>query len=284
VRVADGWEGAPEELGEGREIPGNYEYAGSAEDGPLTTCEENAAAADDDDHEGTEATELDSPGHDRAMKSQAKDPSIMRLSRRIARSGVASRREAERLVEEGIVTVNGTVVQTPALNVGPGDIIKIKVSRAVGAELLSRAGRALERQEDHIPKLWMVHKTRNELVTRDDPQGRATVFDRLAKLKMPNTLMPVGRLDYNTEGLLLLTNDGDLARLMELPSSNIVRTYSVRVYGNITEEKLRAMRSGCTIDGVRYKGMFVRVEGGGGKGREGRNAWLTIECTEGKVR
>ncbi|CAN0340045.1 unnamed protein product, partial [Ectocarpus sp. 4 AP-2014] len=98
---------------------------------------------------------------------------------------------------------------------------------------LSRQGKVLERPESHTPKLWMVHKMRNELVTRDDPEGRPTVFDRLAKLKLPDTLMPVGRLDYNTEGLLLLTNDGDLARKMELPSSNIVRTYSVRVSGNL---------------------------------------------------
>ncbi|CAM9138004.1 unnamed protein product [Scytosiphon promiscuus] len=288
VHVADGWEGTPEVLLGNPGFLERFEYDGAAVGDPLTTDEENASetsyegtSIDDNDHhdhdgdevdQPAEATELDPQGQDEATTSQQlKDPSVMRLSRRIARSGVASRREAERLVEEGVVTVNGSLVQTPALNVGPEDIVKVK-------------GKALERQEEHTPKLWMVHKTRNELVTRDDPQGRTTVFDRLAKLKMPDTLMPVGRLDYNTEGLLLLTNDGDLARLMELPSSNIVRTYSVRVYGNITEEKLRAMRSGCTIDGVRYKGMFVRVEGGGGKGREGRNAWLTIECTEGKNR
>ncbi|CAN0154037.1 unnamed protein product, partial [Ectocarpus sp. 12 AP-2014] len=208
----------------------------------------------DDVDQSATATE---PGYEEALQPpKTKDPSVMRLSRRIARSGIASRREAERMVEAGVVMVNGATVQTPALNVGPLDIVKVN-------------GKVLERPESHTPKLWMVHKMRNELVTRDDPEGRPTVFDRLAKLKLPDTLMPVGRLDFNTEGLLLLTNDGDLARKMELPSSNIVRTYSVRVYGNITEEKLRAMRSGCTIDGVRYKGMFVRVEGGGGKGREG---------------
>eukprot|EP00903_Cladosiphon_okamuranus_P010497 g9929.t1 len=294
TRGADnvGVEGKPEGIGYSNDVAcdgvqeerdsgalGFPEFSDHAEDFdfvPQTEGEESASDVDEINANqsakaaAAAATDAEDEADD-VPQAQIKDPSMMRLSRRIARSGIASRREAERLVEAGVVTVNGTPVKTPALNVGPRDIVKVK-------------GKALERPEDHTPRLWMVHKTRNELVTRHDPEGRATVFDRLAKLKMPDTLMPVGRLDYNTEGLLLLTNDGDLARLMELPSSNIVRTYSVRVYGNITEEKLRAMRSGCTIEGVRYKGMFVRVEGGGGKGREGRNAWLTIECTEGKNR
>ncbi|CAM9791644.1 unnamed protein product [Ectocarpus fasciculatus] len=277
VRAAGGGEGQEEGVG------GFHGLSGGVDDLLATGGE------DEDDGDVDQSATAAEPGDEEASQSpKTKDPSVMRLSRRIARSGVASRREAERMVEAGVVMVNGSTVQTPALNVGPRDIVKVNVGLFVfspgNRTDHASFGKALERPESHTPKLWMVHKMRNELVTRHDPEGRATVFDRLAKLKLPDTLMPVGRLDYNTEGLLLLTNDGDLARKMELPSSNIVRTYSVRVYGNITEEKLRAMRSGCTIEGVRYKGMFVRVEGGGGKGREGRNAWLTIECTEGKNR
>lgn len=136
VLAADGWKETPEGLEEDLGFPEHFEYDSTAEDDGLftTTDEDNAADADTDfdDEENevrrmSEASELDSQGQKEAIASQVKDPNMMRLSRRIARSGVASRREAERLVEEGIVTVNGAVVQTPALNVGPGDIVKVKV-------------------------------------------------------------------------------------------------------------------------------------------------------------
>ncbi|CAN0296124.1 unnamed protein product [Ectocarpus sp. 6 AP-2014] len=291
VRAPGGREGQEEGAGGFHGLIGGVDdlLTTEAEDDDGGNVDQSATEAEPDDDDVDHSATATEPGDEGALQQPPKDPSVMRLSRRIARSGIASRREAERMVEAGVVMVNGATVQTPALNVGPRDIVKVNVSLfqqpGNGTDCCFFVqGKVLERPESHTPKLWMVHKMRNELVTRHDPEGRPTVFDRLAKLKLPDTLMPVGRLDYNTEGLLLLTNDGDLARKMELPSSNIVRTYSVRVYGNITEEKLRAMHSGCTIDGVRYKGMFVRVEGGGGKGREGRNAWLTIECTEGKNR
>ncbi|CAM9562970.1 unnamed protein product, partial [Choristocarpus tenellus] len=213
----------------------------------------------------------------------------MRIARRIARSGIASRREAERLLASDFVSVNGTTINSPALNVGPNDIVR--VNRIFFFHVCSycnpfyrklyRQGKVLPSFQDHVPHLWMVHKLKGELVTRNDPKERPTLLGRLGKVGLPNTLMPVGRLDFNSEGLILLTNDGELARQLEHPMTGMVRKYSVRVHGKVTKEKLVGIRRGCVIDGVRYKGMGVQVATI--SERSGKvNTWLTIECTEGK--
>lgn len=185
-----------------------------------------------------------------------------RIAKVIARAGLASRREAEAWVADGRVAVNGAVITSPALNVTSADRISVD-----GKPL-----RARERT-----RLFLYHKPRGLVTTHSDPQGRDTIFRALPK-GLPR-LISVGRLDINTEGLLLLTNDGGLARVLELPATGWLRRYRVRALGRISQEALDRLRSGVTIDGVRYGPIEATLD------REQRaNVWMTFAIREGKNR
>lgn len=185
-----------------------------------------------------------------------------RIAKRMARAGLCSRREAERWIEEGRVKVGGRKISSPALNVTENDAITVD-------------GKPLPAAEP--TRLWRYHKTRGLITTSRDELGRDTIFDRLPK-GLPR-VVSVGRLDVNSEGLLLLTNDGGLARKLELPATGWVRRYRVRVYGRPDETALARLASGATVDGVRYGPVQARVDRA-----EGSNAWLTVSIREGKNR
>ena len=185
-----------------------------------------------------------------------------RVARVLARAGVASRREAERLIEAGRVALNGQVLTSPAVNIGPNDIVTVD-----GAPIADR----------EPPRLWRYHKPPGLLTTHKDPKGRATVFEQLPK-DLPRVIS-VGRLDYNSEGLLLLTNDGAVARQLELPSSGVVRWYRARAFGRASQEKLDRLKSGITVDGVAYGSIEARLERG-----QGANVWIGLALSEGKNR
>lgn len=185
-----------------------------------------------------------------------------RIAKRIARAGICSRREAERMIAEGRVSVDGRMIDSPALNVT--DRARIKVDGKVVA--------APEKT-----RLWRFHKPVGIICTQRDPQGRPTVFDRLPS-HMPR-VVSVGRLDINSEGLLLLTNDGALSRKLELPANAWRRRYRVRVYGKIENSALSRLADGMTVDGVQYGSIRAVVDR-----EQGANSWLSISITEGKNR
>ena len=185
-----------------------------------------------------------------------------RIAKRLARAGLCSRRDAERWIADGRVTVDGEVLQSPAFNVTDASRIE------VDGKLLPVAERA---------RLWRYHKPPGEIVTARDPQGRKTIFDSLPK-GLPRTIA-IGRLDFNSEGLLLLTNDGGLARRLELPANGWTRKYRARVHGVVDERRLVGLKDGITIEGVRYGPIEAAVDG-----QQRSNAWLTLSLTEGKNR
>ncbi|KCV80982.1 RNA pseudouridylate synthase [Actibacterium atlanticum] len=185
-----------------------------------------------------------------------------RIAKVIARAGLASRREAERMIEAGRVTVNSERIFSPALNVTAQDKIVVD-------------GQALAEAEP--PRLWLYHKPAGLVTTARDEKGRETVFDALPE-GMPR-VMSVGRLDLNSEGLLLLTNDGEMKRKLELPSTGWLRKYRVRVRGYPSEDTLAPLRKGVTIDGERFQGMQISLDR-----QQGANAWLTVGLREGRNR
>jgi 23S rRNA pseudouridine2605 synthase len=185
-----------------------------------------------------------------------------RIAKAMARAGLCSRREAEAWIVAGRVAVNGAVIASPALDVGADDRITVD-----GAPLPGR-----ERT-----RLFLYHKPRGLLTTHADPQGRPTIFDSLPK-HLPR-LLSVGRLDLNTEGLLLLTNDGGLARVLELPATGWLRRYRVRAHGSVQEDALARLRTGITIDGVHYGSIDASLDR-----PQGSNVWLTFAMREGKNR
>jgi 23S rRNA pseudouridine2605 synthase len=185
-----------------------------------------------------------------------------RIAKVIARAGICSRRDAERLIVEGRVLLNGRKLDTPAITVGPSDRIEVN-----GTPLATR-----ERT-----RLWLFHKPKGLVTTNRDPEGRPTVFSALPA-DMPRVLS-VGRLDINTEGLLLLTNDGGLARVLELPSTGWLRRYRVRAHGRVEQPALDALRRGVTIEGMIYGAVEAEIER-----LQGTNIWLQVGLREGKNR
>jgi 23S rRNA pseudouridine2605 synthase len=195
-------------------------------------------------------------------KSHDNQVSGERIAKAIARAGLASRREAEAWIAAGRVAVNGEKITSPALNVTPADRVTVD-------------GQPLPVRER--TRLFLFHKPRGLVTTHADPQDRPTVFDALPK-HLPR-LISVGRLDANTEGLLLLTNDGGLARTLELPATGWTRRYRVRANGKVTQLRLDRLRHGIEIDGVRYGPIEARLDR-----EQGANVWLTFAMREGKNR
>jgi 23S rRNA pseudouridine2605 synthase len=185
-----------------------------------------------------------------------------RIAKLLSRVGVASRREAERMIEAGRVAVNGTVLTTPATLVGEADAVAVD-GKPIAAKQRTR--------------LFRYHKPPGLVVTHRDPQGRRTVFETLPP-GLPR-VVSVGRLDLNSEGLLLLTNDGALARMLELPSTGWLRRYRARAYGLVDEARLARLADGITVDGVRYGPIEAGLDS-----RKGDNAWLTLSLREGRNR
>jgi 23S rRNA pseudouridine2605 synthase len=199
------------------------------------------------------------------MASRSPSPSAFpgeRIAKVMARAGLCSRRDAERFIADGRVTLNGTVLASPAVNVGPGDTVLVDGRPLPDAERV---------------RLWRYHKPAGLVVSNRDPRGRPTVFDRLPQ-ELPR-VVSVGRLDLNTEGLLLLTNDGELARELELPATGWLRRYRIRAFGTVDQAMLDRLKAGITVEGVHYgpiEAVLERIQGG--------NAWLLFGLREGKNR
>lgn len=189
-------------------------------------------------------------------------PAGERIAKVLSRAGIASRREAERMIQLGEVSVNGAVITSPALNVTPADKIVVR-------------GRAIAEPEP--ARLWLYYKPEGLVTSESDEKGRETVFANLPP-ELPR-VMSVGRLDLNSEGLLLLTNDGGLKRRLELPSTGWLRKYRVRVNGNPMDPDLEPLRRGIEVDGERFQPMQVVIDR-----IQGANAWLTVGLREGKNR
>ncbi|MBN9412558.1 MAG: rRNA pseudouridine synthase [Candidatus Paracaedimonas acanthamoebae] len=185
-----------------------------------------------------------------------------RIAKLMARSGLCSRREAERWIESGRVQLNGTLLDSPAITVSEQDVIVVD-----GKPLPSKKSSCL----------WLYHKPKGLITSHNDPENRPTIFEALPK-DLPRVIS-VGRLDRMTEGLLLLTNDGELARKLELPSTHLKRVYHVRVYGHLQESKLKEIAKGITFEGIHYQGADVTI-----LKRSGLNTWLEVAIFEGKNR
>lgn len=201
-------------------------------------------------------------GNPERLASPEKEGGVERIAKVIARAGAASRREAEEMIEQGRVTVDGERIASPALDVAPTARITID-----GEPLPAR-----ERT-----RLWLYHKPSGLVATNHDPEGRTTLFEALPE-DLPRVIT-IGRLDINTEGLLLLTNDGGLARVLGHPETGWLRRYRVRAYGEITQDKLDAVRGGVTIDGENFGPVIATRDR-----QVGDNTWLTVDLREGKNR
>ncbi|NNC73325.1 MAG: rRNA pseudouridine synthase [Sphingomonadaceae bacterium] len=196
------------------------------------------------------------------MKPKSPARPKQRIAKLLARAGVASRREVERMIEAGRVALDGKTLDTP-------------VTLLASLHGVTVDGEPVKQP---IPaKLYRFHKSAGVLTTERDPGGRRTIYDTLPK-GLPR-VMPVGRLDMNTEGLLLLTNDGGLKRLLELPRNGVERIYRARAFGEVSQDQLEALIDGVTIEGVRYGSIDANLER-----RTGRNQWIEMKLTEGKNR
>ncbi|HEX8643687.1 MAG TPA: pseudouridine synthase [Allosphingosinicella sp.] len=192
----------------------------------------------------------------------AKAGEPQRIAKLLARAGIASRREVERMIEDGRIAIGGTKVEKPATLLTSLEGVTVD-GRPVAAPAPAR--------------LFRFHKPAGLLTAERDPKGRPTIYDRLPK-GLPR-VMPVGRLDMNTEGLLLLTTDGGLKRLLELPASGVERTYRARTFGPISQDRLETLIEGIEIEGVRYGPIDANLER-----RTGRNQWIELKLREGKNR
>lgn len=198
----------------------------------------------------------------RAMAQPSEPRSGDRIAKLLARAGIASRREIERMIADGRVALDGTVLDTPAT------VLRSLNGVTVDGEPVAQA---------EPTRLFLYHKPTGLLVTERDPKGRPTIYDRLPD-DLPR-LVPVGRLDLNTEGLLLLTTDGGFKRQLELPATGVERSYRARAYGNVTQQQLEDLADGIEIDGIRYGPIDANIER-----RTGANVWIEITITEGKNR
>ena len=198
------------------------------------------------------------------MKAKVKTSEFAgeRIAKVIARAGVCSRRDAERLIGEGRVALNGKMITSAAINVSEGDAIALD-------------GKPLPLKEP--TRLWRYHKPEGLVVGHKDPEGRRSVFDAL-RPQLPR-VVSIGRLDIGTEGLLLLSNDGELARLLELPATGWVRRYRVRAFGRPEPQALTRLKDGITIEGIHYGPIEARIDK-----EQGDNAWLSFAIREGKNR
>jgi len=185
-----------------------------------------------------------------------------RIAKVIARAGISSRRDAEKMIAEGRVTLDGAKVTTPGIRVQAGNVVAVD-------------GKPL--REPERTRLWRYHKVPGLVTTHRDPEGRPTVFEKLP-LGMPR-VVSVGRLDVNSEGLLLLTNDGALARKLELPSAGWTRRYRVRLFGKVTQKDLDRLAEGVTVAGVKYEPVIADLER-----QKGMYAWAGVSLKEGKNR
>ena len=200
------------------------------------------------------------PARAAAVASGKNEP--QRIAKLLARAGIASRREIERMIEEGRITLNGETVSTPA------------------TLLTSLHGVAVDGNPVAAPapaRMFLFHKPSGFLTTERDPRGRPTIYDKLPA-DLPR-VMPIGRLDMTTEGLLLLTTDGEFKRQMELPSTGVPRTYRARAFGEVSQNQLEDLFDGLEIDGIRYGQIEANLER-----RTGRNQWIEMTLTEGKNR
>jgi 23S rRNA pseudouridine2605 synthase len=193
---------------------------------------------------------------------QPSETGPQRIAKLLARAGVASRREVERMIEEGRIALHGEKLTTPAT----------LLENLNGVTVDGRPVRPAA-----ATRLFRFYKPQGTITAAHDPKGRTTIYDRLPK-GLPR-LMPVGRLDFMTEGLLLLTNDGELKRQLELPRTGVVRRYRARAFGEVSQAQLERLSEGVTIDGIRYGSIDANLER-----RTGRNAWIELSLAEGKNR
>lgn len=208
------------------------------------------------------ARERDFEGRPRREEAPKPKKAGERIAKALARAGLASRRDAEEMVTQGRVTVNGRVINSPALDITKNDVVLVD-------------GKPLPERER--TRLFLYHKPRGLMTTHDDPEGRPTVFDNLPE-GLPR-LISIGRLDFNTEGLLLLTNDGGLARTLELPDTGWLRRYRVRAHGDVTQAQLDQLKEGIEVEGVKYGPIEATLERD-----QGANVWLVFAIREGKNR
>jgi 23S rRNA pseudouridine2605 synthase len=210
------------------------------------------------------ASAEDAGGAERAAQERVAQERVAqeRVAKRIARSGLCSRRDAERLIAAGRVAVDGAVLTSPAVTVTAASLVTVDGEPLPSAE---------------AARLFRYHKPAGLLTAARDPEGRPTIYDRLPP-GLPR-LMPIGRLDLTSEGLLLLTNDGGVKRQLELPATGWVRRYRVRVHGAIDPAKLATLARGITLDGFEYGPIEARLDK-----VQGSNAWLTVALREGKNR
>jgi 23S rRNA pseudouridine2605 synthase len=203
-------------------------------------------------------------GERRSVSSapQPRETGSQRIAKLLARAGVASRREIERMIAEGRIALNGEKLTTPAT------LLENLQGVTVDGKPVQPAAET---------RLFRFYKPQGTITAERDPRGRATIYDRLPP-GLPR-LMPVGRLDYMTEGLLLLTNDGELKRQLELPRTGVVRTYRARAFGHVTQDQLERLAEGITIEGIHYGSINANLER-----RTGRNCWVEMSLTEGKNR
>ena len=205
-------------------------------------------------------TRAAAPRTEAAQARSGKTP--QRIAKLLARAGIASRREIERMIAEGRIALNGVPLDTPA------------------TILTSLQGITVDGNPVAAPaptQLFLYHKPAGLLTTERDPRGRPTIYDRLPQ-DLPR-VMPVGRLDLNTEGLLLLTTDGEFKRQLELPATGVTRSYRARAYGNVTQAQLEDLMHGIEIEGVRYGSIDANIER-----RTGANVWIELKLAEGKNR
>jgi len=221
-----------------------------------------AAPGDRDAPKGRRAARGAAPPRKPKVEEAEREDGPQRIAKLLARAGVGSRRDVERMIEEGRIALNGEVIVQPAPLLASLDGLTVD-GNPVAKPVSTR--------------LYRFHKPAGCITAARDPKGRKTIYDLLPK-GLPR-LMPVGRLDYNTEGLLLLTNDGEFKRQLELPASGVERTYRARAFGDISQEQLEELVMGIEIDGVRYGKIDANLER-----RTGRNQWVEMTLTEGKNR